>query len=153
MPNYKTHSRFNSFLAFPLALIAIYYFFHPNIKQLSLFSICFLYSSFFMSPDLDIRNKIKFFSFRGILSLPFFFYSILFKHRGLSHSLFFGSLSRIIYLTALAALIIYVFDIIHLNKKSFILFLDKNRIELIYIFIGIFIADLSHVFLDKIMKK
>ena len=49
-----------------------------------------------MNPDLGLVHKIKLFSLRGFITLPFRGYSKIFKHKGISHSFLLGSFTRII---------------------------------------------------------
>jgi len=152
MSNYKTHSTFNTLFAFPLFLFGLYYFFSPSTKNLIIFSSCFLYATFFMSPDMDLANKIKIFSIRGFLSLPFRFYAWIFSHRGLSHSLLLGSLTRILWLVGLGLLILFLMDM-PMSKKQLLAFYQHNKPYILYGFAGIFTADVSHLFLDAFHTK
>ncbi|OGN66749.1 MAG: hypothetical protein A2888_02825 [Chlamydiae bacterium RIFCSPLOWO2_01_FULL_28_7] len=101
-----------------------------------------------MNPDMDLANKIKLFSLRGILTLPFRGYSLIFKHRGISHSPIFGTFTRICYLGGFFYLLIFFLDAPHINKTIFFNILKSQ--SFLYGFFGIFFADLSHLVLDKI---
>ena len=146
MALYKTHATFNIVVALPLLICAGIYFLNPTKSQLIIFAATFAYATLFMSPDLDLANKIKLFSFRGLLTLPFRGYSRFFKHRGLSHSLFFGTLTRILWLGVLLYLILFLFGR-HLPDRDQVLALLKNP-RFLFGLTGIALADICHLLLD-----
>ncbi len=153
MPQFRTHTRFNLLLAYPFLLIFLIHFGTNNFSNLFCFSICFIYSTLFMSPDVDVANKIKFFSIRGILTIPFRLYSMFFHHRGISHHVIFGSITRIIWLCLFFILLFLIYDISFINKFSFIKFIKKNHEYIMYGCIGIFLSDILHLFLDKVFRR
>ncbi len=151
MANYKIHSTFNLCLALPLLVTGIYYIFHPARDFLLTFIAAFGYSTLFMNPDLDLANKIKLVSIRGFLTLPFRSYSLIFRHRGISHSLFFGSATRILWLTGIGALIFYLLYKTLPSEKALSTLYYSYKYYLFYAFAGICLADWSHLLLD--LKK
>ena len=153
MPSYKVHNRFNLLLVLPLAATFIYLYLHPSRFQLGLFIGCFVYGTLFMSPDMDVANKIRLFSLRGILSIPFKSYALFFKHRGISHHFFLGTLTRVAWLFMYTALALYLFDKAVLSQKQAMTFYRVYKYELLYSFAAIFLADLSHIALDKSKVK
>ena len=108
MSSYKQHTRFNLFIALPILLIGVAYFIHPHRYLMITFAASFAYATLFMNPDLDLANQIRLLSLRGILSLPFRSYARCFSHRGLSHHIIFGSLTRILWLSGWFALIFFI---------------------------------------------
>lgn len=150
MANYKTHSIFNVFLVLPLFTMSIYFYLHPTRFQLLIFIITFVYTTLFMSPDMDLAYKIKWHSLRGLLSLPFRSYARVFKHRGLSHSLLLGSLTRILWLSLFILLLLYACNWVFFSKKTLLTSYTLYKREFFYGFCGIWLADSSHVFLDKL---
>jgi len=152
MSQYKTHSEFNCVLL-PFLIGAIVFFFNPTFKTLIYFSFAFLYGTFFMSPDLDLARKIKLFSLRGFFSIPFRSYSYIFKHRGISHSVLFGTVTRIAWLFLFILGVLYVIYKKSVTQKDLALFLKTHQEILTYIFFGLFAADLGHLFLDKRLFK
>ncbi|MFZ0564628.1 MAG: DUF2227 family putative metal-binding protein [Chlamydiales bacterium] len=148
MANYRTHTAFNVIITLPLLCGALYFFLSPKLFLFLTFVGAYLYTTFFMNPDLDIAHKIKPFSLRGILALPFRGYAKLFKHRGISHSFLFGSLTRVIWLTALLFLLFYFILPISLNKKDLIVFCHQYKSYLVYGLGGICCADWSHLIVD-----
>lgn len=151
MSNYKSHNLFNCVITFPLFILIAYKFFSPTTKELCLFSFFYFYTTFFMSPDMDISHKIKLFSLRGFLTFPFRLYSRIFKHRGLSHFFFIGSLTRIFWLCLWGLLILYLFNIAF-DKSSLIKYILSHPKQLLWSSSAIFLADFSHIILDKIKK-
>lgn len=149
MALYKTHTLFNLCLALPLTLVSMYFFFHSSFFNIAIFAGVFTYSTLFMNPDLDLANSIKLFSIRGFLTLPFRSYAKIFKHRGLSHHIVLGSLSRILWLGVWGALIFLIVYKILPNPSSLYRFYLKNQSIMHTIFFAICIADWSHLLLDR----
>ncbi len=104
MPSGKTHDKIN--LVFLPFLTLILWFFpswfdlranEPYFDGIYLWVASYLISVFLLSPDLDLhKNRSK--KNWGLLRFIWYPYSKIFKHRGISHSLFFGTLTRIFYL-------------------------------------------------------
>ena len=147
MANYQTHARFNLLLALPLLAFFLHYFFEPGRQPVILFSGAFAYATLFMNPDLDLANQIKIFSLRGLLTLPFRFYSLVFRHRGLSHHFFLGTLTRLLWLSCFYILIAYLWDQRN-GYETLASFYSRYKSHLIFVFSGIFCADAGHLFLD-----
>lgn len=157
MPKGVTHDKFNIFVgSFILGLMVG--------RQLSFWIILsFLsghcISTFIFSPDSDFMPKAR----TGPLQYFLYPYSLFFKHRGISHSLILGTLTRVIYSILMLGGIIYVFNKIGLldyASTSYFMtlrdfFMDYNLEEFRYLlttwfFIGLLIADWGHCGLDKI---
>ncbi|NGX34840.1 MAG: hypothetical protein K1060chlam1_01197 [Candidatus Anoxychlamydiales bacterium] len=151
MAQYKTHSTFNIFLALPLILWGIVYFFHPELNLIITFSTCFVYATLFMNPDQDLTNKIKLFSLRGFLTLPFRGYSLIFRHRGISHSFVLGSATRVLWLGGFFYGILYVLDKPFFKRNELISILKSDHF--LYGFSAIILADFCHLLLDFKHKK
>lgn len=150
MANYRTHTGFNLFLMLPVLLGFGYYFFQPSEKALIAFTATFTYATLFMNPDLDLVHKIKLFSLRGFITLPFRGYSKIFKHRGVSHSFLLGSFTRIVWLSSILFLLGFSFSF----SDHLFSFYKYFKTYFIYALIGICLADWSHLLLDtkKIRK-
>lgn len=148
MPCYKTHVNFNCFLALPVATAAIYFVESPPTSLLIAFASAFCYSSCFMSPDLDLIHQIKVFSLRGILTLPFRYYSKIFKHRGLSHSFLFGTATRVLWLGGIAVLLFYLFYQAIPSERLFLSYFNEYRDYVLYGLAGAVLADWCHLALD-----
>lgn len=148
MALYKTHVKFNVFIFLPILLGAIYYFLHPIQDLMLIFSGSFVYSTLFMNPDLDLAHQIRLFSIRGLFTLPFRLYAKLFSHRGLSHHIALGSLTRIIWLMGWAALIFFACYKTLPSTGTVLSFYKRYEIFLLYGFAGICFADWGHLLLD-----
>jgi len=149
MSNYKTHVTFNLLFALPFVATGTYYLCEPPILFLSTFIIAFSYSTCFMNPDLDLVHQIKLFSLRGILTLPFRFYSKIFKHRGLSHSMWFGTATRILWLSGLGLFLFYLIYRVVPSEKTLLFYFTHCKSYLLYGLAGIVLADLCHLVLDR----
>lgn len=155
MANRKFHTHFNLLCLFValLFLAAL-----PAPETLSFCSGWFI-ATFFLSPDSDLLPAKRLGPFR-----PFFYpYSLMFKHRGHSHSYFLGTLTRILYLYILSIIFIYILvEMGHISRpvKFFIIWpyeylLGFNYDELSYrlflwAFLGLWGADFSHIFIDRL---
>jgi len=154
MAMYKGHTRFNLFIALPIFLGAIYYFLNPHRDLMITFAAVFSYSTLFMSPDLDLANKIKLFSLRGVLTFPFRSYAKFFSHRGLSHHVLLGSLTRILWLAGWGALIFLALYKGLPTKATFLKFYFHYKPFILYSLGGVCLADWCHLLLDrKELKK
>ena len=151
MAKYKTHTKINLLFVLPLLLSMYLYFFHPT-KGLAITFVCsFSLSTLFFSPDLDMANKIKLFSLRGILSFPFRLYARVFRHRGISHKPVLGSFTRILWLAGWLFLLSFLVDLSFLGKKNFFFLRYKE-----YFFMGlsgIILSDIFHIIVDKFSKN
>lgn len=123
------------------------------------FSIGWLLSTFVFSPDTDLNPKKR----TGLLGVFLYPYSVLFKHRGLSHSFFLGTLTRVVYCLIIFSGLVAVFHqmgYISLNFTSFwldfwtfIKSYDAGQLVyqlLTWLVLGIFLADMTHLVLDKV---
>lgn len=146
---YKTHVKFNVFLGLPIFLFGL---FHYEIKMeyILTFSAFFIYSTLFMNPDMDLANKIKLLSFKGLLTFPFRIYSKIFRHRGISHQFLLGTLTRIIFLSFFLVIPLILFDVV-LSKQTLIYFCQKYEYYILFSFAGVCSSDLCHILLD--LKK
>jgi len=106
-----------------------------------------------MNPDLDLAHKIKLISLRGFLSLPFRWYSLVFRHRGISHSLIFGSLTRLAWLGGMAALLFFLVYKALPSTRSFYATYYAYKYYIWYAAAGMCLADWSHLLLDIKVTK
>ncbi len=145
MALYKTHLHFNLFIAMPVFLFFLYSTFHLAKPYLLTFATVFIYASYFLTPDADLSYKNHFWSLKGILTFPFFLYSLIFRHRGISHMPIVGTLTRLLYLTALIALSIWLLDL----KNSDYMYTFKTYKNYFSIsFLAFILSDLCHLLLD-----
>ncbi len=62
-----------------------------NFQTTSVFSMSYLFGTFYLSPDLDIDSSP--YGRWGIFRFLWWPYKVMFKHRGLSHHFIFGPLT------------------------------------------------------------
>lgn len=119
----------------------------------------YLLATLIFSPDTDVMPKKR----TALLQFVLYPYSILFKHRGLSHSILFGTLLRFIYGLVIFGIMIFVLGkmgYIEYQGEDYLKFL-KNYIQnwdfnilsykmVTWLFIGMFMADIHHYFVDGI---
>ncbi len=108
MPSGKTHLRIEllllpvwvamGFVAESYRVIAI------GWEGMAIFAGAYLFSSLLLSPDLDLRHNRsrRRWGPLGFIWIP---YTKVFAHRGISHSLLLGTLTRLVYLGILALVI------------------------------------------------
>ena len=123
------------------------------------FLLGWLFSTFIFGPDTDIVPG------KRSLILKFFLtpYSWIFKHRGISHHILFGTLTRVFYLIFIGAVIISIINSFfypeltlgNYGRALLSFFQDFNLDKPLYkgltwFYIGVFLADGSHVLLDHI---
>lgn len=131
------------------------------------FSAGWLFSTLIFGPDSDLGAK------RRSLILRYFLwpYSFFFRHRGISHHFFWGTLSRNLYLLILLIIVIKFFLYLAYNfsfETSVINFVQSlvpplafwfSKEGLVFwkftffLFLGQWLSDLSHLFLDKLADK
>lgn len=105
MPSGKTHLRIELILL-PVWVALFYLFIDASWQAGALFAGAYLFSSLLLSPDLDLRyNRSR--RRWGLLGFIWIPYTKVFKHRGVSHSLLLGTLTRLGYLGAFALLIAF----------------------------------------------
>lgn len=153
MALYKTHAKLNILIALPIVLGICTYLLKTDPKLLLVFSSAFIYGTLYMNPDLDLASSIKLFSFRGILTMPFRLYSKIFRHRGLSHSIFLGTFTRLGYLAAFVFLISYFFLKMPFFHIEVFEYYKANRSLFFTGFLGLFIADFFHILVDVLTPK
>ncbi|GAB4419783.1 MAG: metal-binding protein [Bacteriovoracaceae bacterium] len=123
------------------------------------YTVGFLFATLMFSPDTDVMPKKR----SGLLQFFLYPYSILFKHRGISHALFIGTLTRIIYGVILSSIIFYILNRMghtQINESdvlnalvSFFTHYDYRYFEyrvITWIFVGMTMADLIHILVDRV---
>ena len=156
----KTHDKINWVVGslFTGSLVAF------NVKLIFCFCylIGWLFSTWFFSPDTDQRPKKR----SGVLQFFLYPYSIISKHRGLSHSLLWGTIYRIVYGLAVVAVFIYVLNQmghIETTLKDYLSFLmhfithfslsDEASLITLWFFFGLFMADATHIVIDRFSSQ
>lgn len=127
-----------------------------NLEPL-LFSLGWVIALYIFSPDTDMMPKKR----AGIFGFFLYPYSLLFKHRGVSHSLWLGTLSRILFLLITAIFWAFILDgmgYIDIDFAHFFSLLlgyltEYQWSEEIYryptlFYLGMVGADTTHILLD-----
>jgi len=150
---YKSHCLLNTALFLPLFLLMAYLMKGDLLLNIPAFGLSFIGATFFLSPDLDIAHKIPLFSWRGFFSIPFRLYPRFFRHRGVSHYLIIGTLSRLVWLAAFALISFSIFTRNWPNWQLIKCFFIQHQKILLSLFLGISLADFSHILVDIISYK
>lgn len=100
MPSGDRHLKLEMIL-WPL-FAAGYYYVDPHWQRAAAYGLSYLFASLLLTPDLDLQNNDARRRW-GILGFIWRPYSMVFKHRGISHSLLFGMVTRLAYLSLLGA--------------------------------------------------
>lgn len=142
MPSGRVHETVNL-----LALPPILYVLPGSLPKIP-FACGYLVGTFWLTPDLDLANSRP--SRRwGLLRLVWLPYAWLFPHRGLSHHPLLGALTRLLYLTTLTGLGLWVLD-----NLGYRLQLDFHFGQSWFsFFVGILIADSLHLFIDAFFGR
>jgi uncharacterized metal-binding protein len=105
----------------------------------------YLFSMLFLSPDLDLSQSRAFRRW-GIFRWLWIPYARLFRHRGLSHRLILGPLSRVLYLTAIAWAFWFLLSLLGLRISPAA---PPWRV-LLAIGFGLYLPNLTHILADRI---
>jgi len=99
MPSGKVHLRIEMVILAGCLALGSYLVKEELIEavHLTVFFGAYLFSSFFLTPDLDLKQSLAFRRW-GIARVLWVPYARLFRHRALSHSILLGPLTRILYL-------------------------------------------------------
>jgi uncharacterized metal-binding protein len=145
MPSGKTHIRIN-WIVLALINVLILAFNHDiSIKHYFLFNICFILTSYYISPDLDINSSV--YKRWAILKWVWWPYREIMKHRQTSHSIIWGPVSMLLYISLLI-----IPGILVINKLFPIACFVGCSSEIVVIS-GICIVCICeiHIFADKIL--
>lgn len=150
MPGGKTHETINIAVVVLLAGLSCLMMWEENglavrylnIYTVSVFSISYLFATFFLSPDLDIESK----SYKrwGVLKIIWWPYKVIFKHRGFSHNPVIGPLSIVINLAVVVAVLLLLMGV------------DLHRVPLRFTLVamaGIVLSMEVHIVSDLLISK
>lgn len=123
------------------------------------FLLGWLFSTFIFGPDTDIVPKKRAWIFRVFL----YPYSWISKHRGISHHILLGTITRFLYLLIIGAIVVSIINsffyqgltLANYGKALISFFRDFNLDRPLYkgltwFYIGVFLADFSHVLVDHL---
>lgn len=161
----RYHDTFN--LAFGAVLSGAMIGFGVETMITVAFSAGWLFSTLIFGPDSDLTVKRR----TQILRYFLWPYSFFFRHRGISHHFFWGTVSRNLYLLilliAIMKLILYLAGLFHVETSV----MDGVRALLpplkfwfskvgslfwkfsFFLFLGQWLSDLAHLLLDKVADK
>ncbi len=144
MPNFRTHVTVNLFLGLPLGLAALKYTVLSTPTDMLSFAAAYIYGTLFLHPDMDLARNIRLFSLKGLLTLPFRPYSYLFRHRGISHVIIIGTLTRVLWLLGFITLSFSCLGWANPNIANW------NQPLVWFGISGLATADFFHVLLDRL---
>lgn len=149
MPSGKTHTAVELTLG-PALGAAYYVALRPGTVELAVFAGAYLFSSLLLSPDLDLHKNAarRRWGPLGFLWAP---YSKVFKHRGLSHSLVLGPLTRLVYLGLVFGAVIGGLRALGFALPEKLPFLLDPRV-LLALGIGLYLPNVLHVLLDRLVS-
>lgn len=147
MPSGARHLQLELYLL-PVFFIGLY-FMELAWPGLLAFAAAYLLSSLMLSPDLDLRRNSARRRWRvlGFIWAP---YTKVFKHRGMSHNLLLGPLTRIGYLFLLGALVVYALDYFGLGMDIPV---HVHKELLAMIGIGLYLPNFLHILYDHFDSK
>ena len=114
--------------------------------EVAAFLGAYLFSSFFLSPDLDLARSraSRRWGIGRVFWLP---YSAVFRHRRLSHHLLLGPLTRILYL---GGLILIAYTGIALLTGRTVAWPAWSQALLVSVFCGLFLPNQVHIVVDHL---
>ncbi|MCR4404176.1 MAG: metal-binding protein [Candidatus Acetothermia bacterium] len=142
MPSGGRHLRLE-ILLLPLFLAGLY-FMGLDWRPLLCFSAAYLFSSLWLSPDLDLRSNDarRRWGALGFIWVP---YTKVFKHRGLSHNLLLGPLTRVGYLFLVGFLVLQALNYLGV-RADFHLRISSEILAMIGI--GLYLPNVLHILYD-----
>lgn len=153
MASGRTHDIVN-LVAFP----PIVYYLHP--VQFVSFTVGYMVGTFLLSPDNDIYNSSPNRRWR-FLRFIWYPYTKLFSHRGVSHIPFYGTATKLLYLSSITIFVVFLLKIIlsgnfdpdHIDRYLYSSSQDYNIFKdgvILSFFTGLFIAEIVHILTDKV---
>lgn len=153
MPNFTKHQRLC--YEFLIGILTLYFIIIERNFLIPCYIIGFILGTNVITPDLDTAST----PYNNHKSL-WYIYKKLSKHRGKSHNIFLGLMSKLIYLTALLVALIYIYGLFLDDKmllgktiEKFLELLKMYYIYIIYTLAGLFTANTSHIIQDRFYKK
>ena len=159
----KTHDKINICTLVILIWAAYFYFNFRNPLLLLVFSLSYIFGTLYLSPDLDMENTLPYKRW-GRFRFIWYIYSKIIPHRSLlSHSVFVGTVLRLIWflggLFLTGFFIVWILHLISLGN-CFQAYMDSwrevkffflNNRELFYALLaGLFLSSLLHEIVDVI---
>jgi len=129
---------------FALLLGGVYYLFDMgvNSNMVMVFAASYVFSLLMLSPDLDVNRGSASLRRWGPFGFLWYPYKELFRHRGMSHNLLLGPLTRLLYF---GLLVWVIFSAVNVGIK-----LPALQKEVVLAFVaGIWLPDVLHCLLDR----
>jgi uncharacterized metal-binding protein len=114
----------------------------------TVFIATYIFSLLWLSPDIDLENS-KSMKRWGILRFIWLPYAKLFRHRGISHNIVLGPLTRLIYLLIIAGFVYSLFRMLGFEIVVGVAGVTTKENVLAFL-AGFWLPDVLHVFLDRI---
>lgn len=151
MPSAKKHLQME-LLLFP-GVLFVFYSLGPHVLESVVFGCSYIFSSLLLTPDLDLPDSQTIKRW-GPMRALWLFYHRIFKHRGLSHNLILGPVTRIVYLLIILILftltINYLLIWFELPDLQFTPSFGLIRKWLPIVALGLYIPNFLHIIYDKI---
>lgn len=149
MPSGTTHQRVE-LVALPVIAAGGVYWDVVSPTEIGLFAAAYVFSSLLLSPDLDLKanSARKRWGPLGFIWGP---YARAFKHRGASHSLVVGPLTRLVYLAM-------IFGLVAVGLSYIGLALPATAPEWVtprtigVVVAGLYTPNVLHVLLDRVVS-
>jgi uncharacterized metal-binding protein len=110
------------------------------------FAVSYLFSSVLLSPDLDLARSRPARRWRAGRFL-WFPYALVFRHRGLSHHLLLGPLTRIAYLGALLAFLLWGAGLLTQEIRV------PRWTVLVPVLVGLYLPNQVHIVMDRLRTR
>ena len=123
---------------------------HPfSVELFWLFTFGYVFSMTFLSPDMDLSQSVSYRNW-GVFRLFWWPYAKIFSHRGISHSFFFGTLTRVLYLGVVFSpfgvfLCHFYPKVCEALGKWFV----ESPERILALYLGLFVPNALHVLLDR----
>jgi len=151
MPSGRVHFKIEAGLLLPLGVGGILLARGGWLsgKELAVFLLCYVFSSLFLSPDLDLwgSRATRRWGIGRVLWYP---YSKLFRHRSVSHNLLLGPLTRIVYLGGLIILGLWGWNALHGSEIKFV---GINPRLLGAALLGLYLPNQVHIVVDRTWSR
>lgn len=116
------------------------------------------FAGIFISPDLDMRQRTvsETTLLRWSLGVGYIWiflwypYSMLFRHRGVSHTPLIGTVTRVLYLLGMALLVQYTAHILSGANWSIWTWVEQHQQPIAMFIAGLAISDIGHWVLDHV---
>jgi uncharacterized metal-binding protein len=153
--NFRGHVYWN-LLIFTNLIWALKYWvsFDVSMVDVLIMSISFWGATFLLSPDLDIHSQV--YNNFGPIKKLFLPYQKMFKHRGISHMVVIGTMSRVAYVVLIlvaGAYLVEQYTEVIVPWGDILPGVIEYHREGLWALSGVVLADLGHIMADRIPKR